>query len=101
MIKILYTIAITLISVLGYFNSGNAQVDSFIAMDESMQQLINFYNTDTIIVITPQGYTVREDDKETIEKFAFWRNELSYVFNKENEFQSKYCTNQLSLSYSF
>lgn len=90
MIKILYTIAITLISVLGYFNSGNAQVDSFIAMDESMQQLINFYNTDTIIVITPLGYTISEDEKQIIEKFAFWRNDLTYVFIQENEFQNKY-----------
>jgi hypothetical protein len=78
--QILFVFGILLAS---YFNC-NAQVVEFIPMDESMQQLLSFYNTDTIIVVIPKGYEVKQNDKNSIESFAFWRENLVYIYKHES-----------------
>lgn len=69
--------------LLSLFKS-NAQVQTFVPMDESMQQLLDFYHTDTIIVVVPNGYEVKEKDKKLIESFTFWRDNLVYIYLQES-----------------
>ncbi len=70
------------------FFTSSAQVSSIVPMDESMQQLLNFYNTDTIIVVTPNGYQVKQNDKKTIDGFAFWNENLVYIYKQESALQA-------------
>lgn len=74
-----------------------AQVGGFVPMDESMQQLLNFYNTDTIIVVIPNGYKVRQNDKKSIESFAFWREDLAYIYIQESTLQADDMAKHLQL----
>lgn len=53
-------------------------------MDESMQQLLHFYQADTIIVVVPNGYEVKESDQKLIESFAFWMESLTYIYKQES-----------------
>lgn len=62
----------------------SAQVVEFVAMDESMRQLLSFYNTDTIIVVLPNGYEVKQNDMNSLENFAFWRENLVYIYKQES-----------------
>jgi hypothetical protein len=73
----------------------NAQVPEFVSMDGSMQQLLNFYQTDTILVVIPNGCEMQEDDKETIEKFAFWMNDLKYIYILEADLHTNHKTKHL------
>ncbi len=70
--------------VLASYIKSSAQVGGFVPMDESMQQLLNFYNTDTIIVVTPNGSEVKQNDKKSIESFAFWRENIVYIYKQES-----------------
>ena len=57
-------------------------------MDESMQQLLKFYHTDTIIVVVPNGYKVKEKDQKLIESFAFWMENLTYIYKQESALET-------------
>lgn len=61
-----------------------AQVTAFVPIDESMQQLIDFYQTDTIIVVVPNGYTILNEDKAKMENFAFWMKDMVYIYKEES-----------------
>jgi hypothetical protein len=74
-----------------------AQVGGFVPMDESMQQLINFYNTDTIVVVTPNGYEVKQNDRKSIESFVFWRENLVYICKQESALHAEDFTKHLQL----
>lgn len=67
------------------FDLSMAQFPGFVAMDESMQQLIHFYQADTILVITPNDFEMRQEDKASLEKFAFWMPDLKYMYIRESE----------------
>lgn len=64
-----------------------AQTTDFVPMDETMQQMIDFYNTDTIWVVTPGNYQVKESDRKSIESFSFWQEGPIYVYAEEEEIQ--------------
>ena len=76
-------IFLSLVLLLSLFTS-NAQVGGFVSMDESMQRLLDFYNTDTIIVVVPNGCEVKEEDKKSIGSFAFWMENLAYIYKQES-----------------
>lgn len=83
--------------LLGSYITSNAQVVGFVPMDESMQQLLNFYNTDTIIVVTPNSYQVKQNDKKSIENFAFWRENLVFIYKQESVMQADDMAKHLQL----
>lgn len=66
----------------------SAQVQGFVPMDESMQQLLDFYDTDTIIVVVPNGYEVKEKDRKLIESFTFWMENLTYIYKQESTLET-------------
>lgn len=59
---------------------GQTQFPNLVPMDESMQKLMEFYNTDSIYVVTPNGYQIKDEDQAAIEKFAFWKESLKYNY---------------------
>lgn len=90
-------IVFVLTMLLASYFHGNAQVVELVPMDDSMQQLLSFYNTDSIIVVTPDGYQVKEMDKKTIENFAFWRENLAYIYKQESEIKTDDMAKHLQL----
>ena len=64
-----------------------AQIPGFVPMDETMQLLIDFYNTDTIIVIVPDDLKMSRDIRQSVENFSFWRKDLVYEWVHESNFR--------------
>jgi hypothetical protein len=90
-------IILSLVLQIALHLNSNAQVGGFVSMDESMQQLLSFYNTDTIIVVIPNGYEVKQNDKNSIESFAFWRENLVYIYKHESALHAEDMAKHLQL----
>lgn len=60
-------------------------VSSFIAMDDSVKQMISFYDCDTILVVLPDNYKLRTADKVALENFVFWKARPVYAYIHESE----------------
>lgn len=54
-----------------FYNPVNAQVKGFVAMDDSVKAMVEFYKVDTILVVLPDAYTIKKDNAEAIENFVF------------------------------
>lgn len=64
-----------------------AQIPGFVPMDETMQSLIDFYNTDTIFVIVPDDLELSREIRQSVENFSFWRKDQVYEWIHESDFR--------------
>lgn len=62
-----------------------SQPSGFIAMDDSVKLMVRFYETDTIVVVSPDGYIIRPEDSTAIRGFVFWKEKPVYVFRQESK----------------
>ena len=67
--------------------NSSAQVQGFIPIDETMQSLIDFYNTDTLTVIIPDDYNPDSKARRSVEGFSFWRKDLVCEWIHESAFR--------------
>lgn len=70
-----------------FYNPANAQVKGFVAMDDSVKAMIEFYKVDTILVVLPDAYTIKESNAEAIENFVFWKDKPVYEYKHESTLQ--------------
>jgi hypothetical protein len=61
-----------------------SQPTGFIAMDDSVKLMVRFYETDTIIVVLPDGYNIKQEDSSAVCGFVFWKEKPVYVFRHES-----------------
>lgn len=61
-----------------------SQPAGFVAMDDSVKLMVRFYETDTIIVVLPDGYNIKPEDSVAICGFVFWKEKPVYVFRQES-----------------
>jgi hypothetical protein len=61
-----------------------SQPAGFIAMDDSVKLMFRFYETDTIIVVLPEGYSIKPEDSVAVCGFVFWKDKPAYVFRNES-----------------
>ncbi|MEZ5072695.1 MAG: hypothetical protein R2751_17480 [Bacteroidales bacterium] len=54
-------------------------------MDETMARMIDFYRTDTLVVVLPDGYALSRDERNTLEGFVFWEEGPVHVYVPESE----------------
>jgi len=65
----------------------NAQVKGFVAMDDSVKAMFEFYKVDTILVVLPDAYTISKNNAEAVENFVFWKNKPVYQYKHESALQ--------------
>lgn len=87
--KTIKFIAFFLLSAASLAGSANTTVKSFVAMDDSVKAMLEFYKADTILVVLPDAYVMKKEYAETIENFVFWKNKPVYVYKHESELQEK------------
>lgn len=61
-----------------------SQPAGFVAMDDSVKLMVRFYETDTIIVVLPDGYNIKPEDSVAVCGFVFWKEKPVYVFRQES-----------------
>ncbi len=65
-----------------------AQVPGFIPMDDSLKAMLHFYDADTILVVLPDDYMIKESDTHALENFVFWKDKPIYTYKHESELQT-------------
>ncbi|MHC1777231.1 MAG: hypothetical protein AB9834_17650 [Lentimicrobium sp.] len=66
-----------------------SQPAGFVAMDDSVKLMVRFYETDTIVVVSPDGYIIRPEDSTAIRGFVFWKEKPVYVFRQESKLKKE------------
>lgn len=73
-----------LLFVLAFSKPSTAQLPVFVPMDDSVKLMVRFYETDSVIVVLPDGYKVKPEDSTAICNFVFWKEKPVYVFRHES-----------------
>lgn len=79
----LFSLGILLL-VLAFSKPSTAQLPVFVPMDDSVKLMVRFYETDSVIVVLPDGYKVNPEDSTAICNFVFWKEKPVYVFRHES-----------------
>ncbi|NTW23835.1 MAG: hypothetical protein HGA37_03970 [Lentimicrobium sp.] len=61
-----------------------SQPAGFVAMDDSVKLMVRFYETDTIVVVLPDGCNIKPEDSVAVCGFVFWKEKPVYVFRQES-----------------
>lgn len=61
-----------------------SQPAGFVAMDDSVKLMVRFYETDTIVVVLPDGFSIKTEDSVAVCGFVFWKEKPVYVFRQES-----------------
>lgn len=69
--KAVAAILLTVLLLLPSFEA-TGQVPEFVPGDDNYRLLLAFHNTDTLLVVTPDGFELSGADREMIEAFPFW-----------------------------
>ncbi|WP_367328591.1 hypothetical protein [Lentimicrobium sp.] len=68
-----------------FISAGFSQPAGFIAMDDSVKLMQKFYDTDTVVVVLPDGYDLKPEDAALIRDFVFWKEKPFYEFRHESQ----------------
>lgn len=68
-----------------FISAGFSQPAGFIAMDDSVKLMQKFYDTDTVVVVLPDGYDLNHEDATLIRDFVFWKEKPFYEFRHETQ----------------
>lgn len=60
----------------------------FVPIDGKADKLLKFYSVDTIIVITPNDYTITLEEKRQFDEFTFWKKSPIYLYKKVHNVDS-------------
>ncbi|MBN2806313.1 MAG: hypothetical protein JXR22_06615 [Prolixibacteraceae bacterium] len=85
MMKIKFLFVVPALNII--LPASRAQNSAIVPMDESMQQLIDFYQTDTKMNVIPEGDTYSKGEKTKTENFAFWNKHIIYRYKAEYRLQ--------------
>ena len=66
----------------------STQVPGFVPMDDSLKAMLHFYDADTILVVLPDDYMIKESDTHALENFVFWKDKPIYTYKHESELQT-------------
>lgn len=83
-LKNILPIASILFMLLFLNPAASSQVQGFVPMDDSLKTMLHFYDEDTILVVLPDNYTIRENDAQAIEDFVFWKDKPTYIYKHES-----------------
>jgi len=84
--KVFNSVLVKVLLLLQMSISVNAwsQPAGFVAMDDSVKLMVRFYETDTIVVVLPDGYNIKPEDSIAVSGFVFWKEKPVYVFIQES-----------------
>ncbi len=68
-----------------FISAGFSQPAGFIAMDDSVKLMQQFYHSDTIVVVIPDGHDLNPEDAAMIRDFVFWKEKPFYEFRHESQ----------------
>ncbi len=80
-----FCIVINLLLNCIFISTGFSQPSGFIAMDDSVKLMQKFYQTDTIVVVIPDGHDLKPEDAALIRDFVFWKEKPFYEFRHESQ----------------
>lgn len=73
-----------LLLILAFSKPITAQLPVFVPMDDSVKLMVRFYETDSVVVVLPDGYKVNPEDSTAICNFVFWKEKPVYLFMHES-----------------